>query len=79
MASQYSNYPKELLLKKLKTQKTKAIAHGIVVVLLFGISIYKSFTESISFSSYLPLFFVPMQVIFMKEIKKIKEELATRN
>ncbi|MCL7755095.1 hypothetical protein [Polaribacter sp. Z022] len=78
MASQYSNYPKELLLKKLKATKTKAIAHGIVVALLFVIAIYKSFTEGISFSSYLPLFFVPMQVIFMKEIKKLKEELASR-
>ncbi|MGJ8743504.1 hypothetical protein [Polaribacter sp.] len=78
MASLFSTYTKEELLKKLKTQKKLSLFHGCIIVLLFIVGGYKTYIEGISFNSFLPLFFIPMQIYFMIEIKKIKKELASR-
>ena len=78
MASQFSSYTTEELLKKLNTQKKLSIFHGCIIVLLFVVAIYKTIEEGFSFSSFLPFFFIPMQVIFILEIKKIKKELVSR-
>ncbi|APZ45975.1 hypothetical protein BW723_06565 [Polaribacter reichenbachii] len=78
MASQFSTYTTEELTKKLKTQKRLSIFHFCIIVLLFLVAIYKTYKEGISFSSFLPLFFIPMQIFFTLDIKKLKKEIASR-
>lgn len=79
MASQFSTYTKEELLKKLKKQKTGAIVHGFIILLMIVFAIFTTIKNGISFQTFLPLFFIPMEVIMLIELKKIKKELKTRN
>jgi hypothetical protein len=78
MASQFSNYTKEELLKKLKTQKTFLIIQGFVVVLMIIFAIFSGIENEVSFQTFLPLFFVPMFFEMFFEMKKIKKELNSR-
>lgn len=79
MASQFSTYTKEELLKKLKKQKATAIVHGFIILLMIVFAIFTTIKNGISFQTFLPLFFIPMEVIMLIELKKIKKELKTRN
>ena len=79
MASQFSTYTKEELLKKLKKQKLTSIIHGFIVLLMIVFAIFTTIEKGISFQTFLPLFFIPMEVIMLIELKKIKEELKNRN
>jgi|TARA_B110000971_G_scaffold197730_1_gene213768 hypothetical protein len=79
MASQFKNYTTDELLKKLKNQKRLAIFHGFIVLFLFIVAGFNSAENGFSFSSFLPLFFLPMQGVFIYEIKKMKKELTLRN
>lgn len=78
MASQFSTYTKEELLKKLKKQKSMAAIHGFIILLMFVFAIFSFIEKGISVQTFLPLFFIPMEVIMLLEIKKIKEELTKR-
>jgi hypothetical protein len=78
MASTFSNYSKEELLKKLKSQKIIAIVQAIVIFLMIIFAIFSTVENGISFQTFLPLFFAPMFFVMIIEVKKIKEELASR-
>jgi uncharacterized integral membrane protein len=75
MPSPFKNYTKEELLKKAKNQKKVVIIHGLVVVLLFIVAGFNTYENGFSFSSFLPLFFIPMHLILLNDAKKIKEAL----
>ena len=79
MLSQFKNYTTDALLKKLKTQKRLAIFHGLIVLFLFIVAVFNTSENGFSFSGFLPLFFLPMQGVFIYEIIKMKKELALRN
>ena len=79
MSSEFSSYTKKELLQKLKKQKLGALIHGFIVFLMILISVSSILDEEITFQTALPLFFIPMQVFLMLEIKKINKELAKRN
>lgn len=78
MASQFSTYTKEELIKKLKKQKTFAFIQGFVVFLMIIFAVFTTAENGVSFQTFLPLFFAPMFFVMLYEAKKIKKELLSR-
>ena len=78
MASVLSTYTKPELQKKLKSQNTLFVVQSIVIVLMIVFAVFSTLEKGISFQTFLPLFFIPMDVVMYFELKKIKKELATR-
>ncbi len=78
MASAFSSYPKDELLKKLKKQKTMAIVQGFVIFLMIVFAVFTTLENGVSFQTFLPLFFAHMLAVMFYEIKKIKKEIASR-
>ncbi|QTE24155.1 hypothetical protein [Polaribacter cellanae] len=78
MASLHSTNTTEELKKKIKTQKKMAIIHGFIILLMIAFAIFSSIKNGISFQTFLPLFFIPMEIIMLFELKKLKKELADR-
>jgi len=78
MASEFSTYTKEELLKKLKKQKNFFIIKIVVIILMIVFAIFSTIENGISFHTFLPLFFIPMSVFMYFDINNIKKELKTR-
>ena len=78
MASLFSTYTKEELLKKLKNQKIFIIIQSIVVFLMIIFGVFSTLEKGVSFHTFLPLFFIPMLFVMIYEMKKIKKELLSR-
>lgn len=78
MASQFSTYTNEELIKKLKKQKTFAFIQGFVVLLMIVFAVFSTIENGVSFQTFLPLFFAPMFFVMLYEAKKIKKELISR-
>jgi hypothetical protein len=78
MASQFSSYTKEELLKKLKSQKTLAIVQGVLLLFMVVFAVFTTIENGVSFQTFLPLFFAPMLFVMIFEMKKIKAELTSR-
>jgi hypothetical protein len=78
MASQFSSYTKEELIKKLKKQKTLAIVQGFLLILMIVFAVFYTVEKGVSFQTFLPLFFAPMLFVMLFEMKKIKQELDSR-
>ena len=79
MASSHSHFTKEELLKKLKSQKMVVIVQAVLIFLMIILAVLSTIDKGITFLTFLPLFFVPMKIIMILELKKIKKELANRN
>ena len=78
MSNNLTEYTKKELQEKLKKQKLAGTIHGVIVIILFIISGLNTFNKGFSFNSFLPVFFIPMQVFFFYEIKKLKKEIASK-
>lgn len=78
MVSQFSTYTKEELIKKLKKQKTLFIIQTIIIILMIVFAVFSTLEKGISFQTFLPLFFIPMDFVMYFEIKKLKKELISR-
>ena len=78
MASHFSSYTKEELVKKLKNQKIFLVIQGIVVFLMIILAVFQTADKGITFQTFLPLFFIPMMFVMLFEMKKIKKELDAR-
>lgn len=78
MASQFSYYSEEELLKKLKKQKTLAIIQSILLVCMVVFAVFTIIENGFSLQTFLPLFFAPMLYVMLFEMKKIKQELDSR-
>ena len=78
MASHFSSYTKEELVKKLKNQKMFLVIQGIVVFLMIILAVFQTADKGITFQTFLPLFFIPMMFVMLFEMKKIKKELDAR-
>lgn len=74
----FTTYTKQELLKKLKTQKTMFAIKCVILVLMIVFAIFSTLENGISFHTFLPLFFIPMSMYMFIEIKKMREELASR-
>ena len=68
MASQFSIYTKEELIKKLKKQKNLAIIQGVLLLFMLVFAVFSTIENGVSFQTFLPLFFVPMQFVMLFEI-----------
>ena len=79
MATSHSHFTKEELLKKLKSQKMFVIVQAVLIFLMIILAVLSTIDKGITFLTFLPLFFVPMEIIMILELKKIKKELANRN
>lgn len=78
MPSLLSTYTKEELEKKLKKQNTLLIIQGVVLLLMLIFAVFTTVENGLSFQTFLPLFFIPMDLVMYFEVKKIKKELALR-
>ena len=78
MASQFSSYTKEELLKKLKSQRTLAIVQSVLLLFMVVFAVFTTIENGVSFQTFLPLFFAPMLFVMIFEMKKIKAELTKR-
>jgi purine-cytosine permease-like protein len=78
MASTFSTYTKEELLKKLKNQKLFLLIQGFVIILMLIFGVFSFVENGMSFHTFLPLFFIPMLFVMVYELKKIKKELTSR-
>ena len=78
MSSQFSSYTKEELTKKLKKQKALAIVQSILLLFMVIFAVFYTVEKGVSFQTFLPLFFAPMLFVMLFEMKKIKQELDTR-
>ncbi|TXD52457.1 MULTISPECIES: hypothetical protein [unclassified Polaribacter] len=78
MASTFSTYTKEELLKKLKNQKLFLSIQSVVILLMFIFGVFSTVENGMSFHTFLPLFFIPMLFVMVYELKKIKKELTSR-
>lgn len=78
MSNVLKTYTKEELLKKYKSQKIVAIIQGFVIFIMMLLAIFSTIENGISFQTFLPLFFVPMEFVMLFEMKKIKKELALK-
>ncbi|GAB7255551.1 hypothetical protein OBPA_00150 [Polaribacter sp. OB-PA-B3] len=74
----FTTYTKQELSKKLKTQKTMFAIKCVILVLMIVFAIFSTIENGISFHTFLPLFFIPMSMYMFIEIKKMREELASR-
>ncbi|WP_299064071.1 hypothetical protein [uncultured Polaribacter sp.] len=50
----------------------------VILVLMIFFAIFSTIENGISFHTFLPLFFIPMSMYMFIEIKKMREELASR-
>lgn len=78
MASTFSTYTKEELIKKLKNQKIFLIIQSVVIILMLVFGVFSTIEKGMSFHTFLPLFFIPMLFVMLYEMKKIKKELFSR-
>jgi hypothetical protein len=78
MASEFSSYTKDELLKKLKKQRKMALIQGFVIFLMIIFAIFTTIENGVYFQTFLPLFFSPMLAVMFFEIKKIKKEITSR-
>ena len=78
MTLKFSNDSNKELEIKIKKQKLFSWVHGIILVFLFVVATYKTYVDGSNFSSFFPLFFIPMQIVLHLETKKMKKELLLR-
>lgn len=63
------------LQKKAKTLKVFAIIYATVLVMMVIVSILNTLKSGVSFSTFLPLFFVPIEVLNIYQYKKVTKEI----
>lgn len=70
-----SEQTREELLKKLKKQKQFILIQSFVLILMMILSIVSTVDNGIIFLTFLPLFFIPMLIVMVYELKKIKSKI----
>lgn len=78
MSSQFSSYTKEELQKKIKKQELYVGLKFLVVIFMVILAVFSTMKKKISLLTFLPLFFIPMLLIMISELKKMKKELNRR-
>lgn len=73
-----NNFTKEELIKKIKKQKLIAIVHIILLILMVVFAVFSTMAKGVTFHTFLPLFFAPMEIVMLLEIKKLKKDLKSK-
>lgn len=77
-AKPLSEYTTKELTQKLKTVKTLTSIFAGALIALFAINIYQSITNKFTALSIIPIALMPILVINIASISKIKAELKSR-
>lgn len=70
-----SEQTREELIRKLKKQKQFILIQSFVLILMMILSIVSTVDNGITFLTFLPLFFIPMLIVMVYELKKIKSKI----
>ncbi len=68
----------EMLKKKAKTYKMATIVLSILVLIMFVASFFNYQENGVSFSVFLPLFFLPMVIINRMSFLKLQKAIKSR-
>lgn len=74
----YTQLSVEELTKRHKTTKMASIMLGVIIVLQFLTGIFLSIKQGFSVFTIIPICFMPILIINISSLKKIKEELKSR-
>ena len=77
--STLSTYSTKELQQKAKKQKTIVFIQAFVLLLMVILAVYATLDQGITFLTFLPLFFIPMEILMIYELQKINKELKSRN
>jgi hypothetical protein len=69
----------EELLKNKKTFSVVTYTLAAMLLLLFGLSIYNSFTGNFSATTVIPIALMPIVIINLNAIREINKEIKARN
>lgn len=75
----YSKYSIEDLTKKEKTAKVATIALGALIVMQFFPCLYLTYKQGFNVFTVLPFTFLPLLMVNILTLKKIKAEMNSRN
>ncbi|MBL7886229.1 MAG: hypothetical protein JNJ52_05745 [Flavobacterium sp.] len=75
----YSKYSIEDLIKKEKTAKVATIALGALIVMQFFPCLYLTYKQGFNVFTVLPFTFLPLLMVNILTLKKIKAEMNSRN
>jgi len=64
------------LKKKAKTFKMILIVYGSVLIMMCIVAFLSTQKDGISFMTFFPLFFLPMEIINYVQFKKVQKEIA---
>ncbi len=74
-----SELSQEELLKKEKTLKAASTVLGGMLVVLAAASVYLTYLQGFTVFSVLPVAFLPIFIVNIGNLKKIKAEISSRN
>lgn len=69
----------EELLTEQKKRKSSYTIFRIVIGIMLGVAIYSTIVKGLSFSSVLPVFFLPLAFSIKKQFDEVKKEIQSRN
>jgi cytochrome b561 len=75
----YTNYTTDDLIKKEKTAKAATILLGVMIFLQFLVGLFLSYNQGFSIFVVLPFTFLPIWIINISTMKKIRAEIDSRN
>ncbi|HLP64886.1 redox-active disulfide protein 2 [Flavobacterium sp.] len=75
----YSQLTIEELTKKEKTAKTATVMLAVVIVLQFLVGLFLTFKQGFNVFTILPVTFLPILIVNYSIIKKIREEINSRD
>ena len=75
----FSELSQDELLKKEKTLKAASTVMGGMLVVLAAASVYLTYLQGFTVFSVLPVAFLPIFIVNIGNLKKIKAEISSRN
>lgn len=75
---QLTEYTDEELNSQFKKAKTLGSIFAGLIIAMIVLSVFTVYSKKVSFSTYLPLFFLPLLFVFISQIKAIKKEITSR-
>lgn len=75
----YSQYSVEELTKREKTAKVATIALGAIIVMQFFPCLYLTYKQGFNVFTVMPFTFLPILFINFSTMKKIRDEIDSRN
>lgn len=68
----------QLKAKEKSAQTAASLLAGVIIVQLFG-GIYLTYVNGFNIFTIMPVVFIPILIVSFNNLKKIKQEIASRN